>query len=430
MNELYNEQRQYIISPRPNRIFSYLIVIMMLGSVYLFPFFKSLDMGEVMVMAFIPYFVMNMRSFTIKREYTLIYVFVCYSLLVTMLMSVLLNGSMIDPTVRMIRDFFYYFVIFFLGSHFFDMRSFKKAIVYFCVLLSAFIILQVLVYTVMGYLIPGFMMNVPLNDGGYTGAQLYSNYLRYASIAGYLKPNGFLCEPAHCAQCFFVAVLVLLFGNHREKNDVKIALFISIGMALTMSTSAMLYLMFAWGIWCFKESKRNFVKILVIVFCVFIIGMVALKKGQLDNVMVVIQRFTQTLSGDNVTNSSQLRMMKGFTTFLVLPLLHKIFGIGFGNYSAAISLISGSAEINMMDNEYMNTVSYILVSAGVIGFIIMVLFFIRLFRKSFGLGKIMIIALVLMSSGSSVYSSPIWIWMMLLILYSGSGGDDRTWQMY
>ena len=72
MNELYNEQRQYIISPRPNRIFSYLIVIMMLGNVYLFPFFKSLDMGEVMVMAFIPYFVMNMRSFTIKREYTLI----------------------------------------------------------------------------------------------------------------------------------------------------------------------------------------------------------------------------------------------------------------------------------------------------------------------------------------------------------------------
>lgn len=430
MNEQYSEQRQYILTPRPNKIFSYLVVIMMLGNVYLFPFFESLDMGEIMLIVFVPYFIVNMRSFSIKREYSLIYLFISYSLLVTMITSVLLNGNVGDPVVRMIRDFFYYFVIFFLGSHFFDMKSFKKILVLFCVFLSAFVIVQVLVYTFMGYLIPGFLMSAPLNDGGYTGAQLYSNYIRYASIAGYLKPNGFLCEPAHCAQCFFVAILVLLFGNHREKNDVKIALFISIGMVLTMSTSGMLYLMFSWGMWCFKESKRNFIKILVIVCCGFVLGAMTLKSGKLDSVLVVIQRFTQTLSGDNITNSSQLRMMKGFTTFLALPLLQKIFGIGFGNYSAAIPFFNSSAEINMIDNEYMNTVSYILVSAGIIGFIIMTLFFIRLFRKKFGLGKIMIIALVIMSFGSSVYSSPIWIWMMLIILYSGSRGDETIWQTY
>lgn len=430
MNEQYSGQGQYILAPRPNRIFSYLVVIMMLGNVYLFPLFRSLDMGEIILIVFIPYFVVNMRTFSIKREYSLIYLFVCYSLLVTMIMSVLLNGNMSDPIVRMLRDFFYYFVIFYLGFHFFDMKSFKKILVRFCVLLSAFVIVQVLVYTFIGYFIPGFLMNAPLNDGGYTGAQLYSNYIRYASIAGYLKPNGFLCEPAHCAQCFFVTILVLLFGNYREKNDIKIAIFISIGMVLTMSTSAMLYFMFSWGMWCFKESKRNFIKILVIVCCCFAIGVLALKNGKLDSVLVVIQRFTQTLSGDNITNSSQLRMMKGFITFSALPLLLKIFGIGFGNYSAAIPFFSSSAEINMMDNEYMNTVSYILMSAGIIGFVIMILFFIRLFRKSYGLGKIMIIALVIMSFGSSVYSSPIWIWMMLIILYSGRRGDETLWQTY
>ena len=430
MKEQYNEQRQYILAPKQNRIFSYLVVIMMLGNVYLFPFFKSLDMGEVMLIAFIPFFVMKMRNTTIKREYSLIYMFVCYSLLVTMIMSVLLDGSMSNPAVRMIRDFFYYFVIFFLGVHFFDMRSFKKILVRFCVLLSAFVIVQVLVYTLIGYFIPGFLMSAPLNDGGYTGAQLYSNYIRYASIAGYLKPNGFFFFFSYCAQCFFVAILVLLFGNYKEKNDVRIALFISIGMAFTMSTSAMLYLAFAWGAWCFKESKKNFIKIFVIVVCVLGVGAVALRNGQLDNVMVVIQRFTKTLSGDNVTNSSQLRMMKGFTTFLALPLPQKIFGIGFGNYLAAVPLISRSATINMINSEYMNTVSYILVSAGIIGFIIMALFFIRLFRNNFGLGRIMIIALVIMSFGSSVYNSPIWIWMMLLILYSGSRGDEAIWQMY
>ena len=68
MNEQYSEQRQYILTPRPNKIFSYLVVIMMLGNVYLFPFFESLDMGEIMLIVFVPYFIVNMRSFSIKRE--------------------------------------------------------------------------------------------------------------------------------------------------------------------------------------------------------------------------------------------------------------------------------------------------------------------------------------------------------------------------
>lgn len=429
MNEQYYNQ-QHILTRRPNRVFSYLVVIMMLGNVYLFPLFKSLDMGEIIMMVFIPYFVLNMSSFSIKREYSLIYVFVGYSLLVTLFMSVVLNGNISDSIVRMIRDFFYYFVIFFLGTHFFDMYTFKKVLVRFCILLSAFVILQVIVYTFMGYLIPGFLMGASLNDGGYIGAQLYSNYISYANIAGYLKPNGFLCEPAHCAQCFFVAILVLLFGNNKEKNDIKCAVFISIGAAFTMSTSAMLYLIFAWGVWCFKESKKNFLRIIVIVFCAIVLMVMAIKNGYLDNVMIVMQRFTKTISGDNVTNSSQLRMMKGFTTFLALPLLQKVFGIGFGNYAAIIPLIGNSSAINMVDNEYMNTVSYIMVSAGVIGFIIMCMFFVRLFRQNFGLGRIMIIALIIMSFGSSIYSSPIWIWMMLVILYSGRRGEELIWQTY
>lgn len=420
MNALYNNQKRLICDSRPNKVFSYLVVIMMIGNVYLFPFFKAIDMGEVMIILFIPYFLMSINSLSIKREYNLIYIFVGYSLIVTMLMCALLNGDISSPIVRLTRDFFYYFVIFFLGTHFFSMKYFRKALIYFCVILSAFIMLQVLVYMVTGYLIPGFLMSASLNDGGYTGAQLYSNYIRYASIAGYLKPNGFLCEPAHCAQCLFIAILLLLFNDKHEKKDIKIALFISVGMILTMSTSAMLYLMFSWGLWCLKESRKNSVKILVIVSCVGLISLIALKNGLFNNIIAVIERFTKTISGEVITNSSQLRMMKGFYTFLSLPLLQKVFGIGFGNYAVAVSVMD-NVEINMLENEYMNTVSYILVSSGIIGFLLMFFFFVYMYRHSSGISRVMIFALLIMSFGSSVYSSPIWIWMMLLVLYSNKG---------
>lgn len=418
MSEQYNEQRLYTYAPFPNRLFSFLAIIMMLGNVYLFPLYKSIDMGEVLVMLFIPYFLVKMDSITISKKYSLIYLFVVYSLFVTILMCSLFNGDMISPLVRMVRDFFYYFVIFFLGMHFFDMNSFKKYLVRFCVVLSGFIILQVLVYAATGYLIPGFLLNASLNDGGYTGAELYANYIRYANIAGYLKPNGFLCEPAHCAQCFFVAVLVLLFGDRREKTDIIYAIFISIGMVLTMSTSAMIYLLFAWGVWCIKEGKRNIIKIFILLVFAGGLVIIAIKNGQLDNVFIVIQRFTKTITGDLVTNSSQLRMIKGFSTYMALPVLQKIFGIGFGNYSAAISSIISNVEINMLENEYMNTVAYILVSSGFIGFFLISLFFVLLYKYSCNTSKVMVVALLIMSLGSSIYSSPIWIWLMLVILYS------------
>ncbi len=426
MNKLYNLESQYECS-KTKEVFSYLIVFMMLGNVYLFPLFTSLDLGEILLIIFIPYFLIHIKKITLNRRFSLIYLFLGYSLFITLAMVVFLNGNVSNVFSRMVRDLFYYFIVFFLGYHLFDLRTFKKAVVLFCVVLSAFIILQVIVYMVWGYLIPGFVLNMKLNDGDFTGYQLYSHYLEYARIAGYLKPNGFLCEPAHCAQCFFVSILILLFGPVKEKNDLKLALFISVGMILTMSTSAMLYLAFAWGVWSFKESKRNFLKIITIVIIVSILGYLGLKNGKLDNLVSVINRFTQTLEGAHITNSSQLRMLRGFQIFFALPLICQFFGIGFGNYSAAMSLISSNVNISMLNNEYMNTVSYILVSSGFVGFLILSLFFINLYKNGSSFKRIMVLALLLISLGSSIYSSPICVWLMLLILYPGKTDWCKQW---
>lgn len=422
MNDIYENTHL----KRINKIFSYLVVIMMLGNVYLFPLFKSLDMGEVLVLLFIPYFLINLKLFTIRKRFTLIYIFIFYSFIISLLMCFKLNGNMSDPMIRIIRDFFYYFIILFLGYHFFDMVTFKKAIIVFCVLLSGFVIMQVLVYTLTGYLLPGFILNASINDGGYNGAQLYANYINYANIAGYLKPNGFLCEPAHCAQCFFVSLILLLNGHKVENRDIKIALFISLGMILTMSTSAILYLIVSWSVWFFREGKRNIIKIILLSILLIFIVIFALKKGELDNFLIVLQRFTNTISGKAITNSSQLRMIKGFTVFLALPLTLQIFGIGFGNYANAISLLNNYG-INMLNNEYMNTVSYILVSSGIIGFLLISFFLIIIFFNNNELGRITIVALIIMSFGSSIYSSPICIWLMLIILYSCKKGVVKEW---
>lgn len=418
MSELHSNQIKYKCSSKASNRFSLLIVLMMLGNVYLFPLFKSIDMGELLILLWMPYFLMCNRKPAITKEYKFLYVFISYSVMITLFMCFLISGDIGDPLARLLRDLFYYLIIIYLGYQYFDYYSFKKYLVLFSVILSIFVIVQTLLYFVTGYLMPGFIMGALLNDGGYTGAELYANYLHYASVAGYLKPNGFLCEPAHCAQCFFVALLVLFFSKKCDKDDIKYAIIISIGTVLTMSTSAMLYLMFAWGMWFVKEGKENVIKFFLIIVIVVVFILMAIKHGQLDNVIIVIRRFTNIITGDSITASSQLRMLKGFDVFIALPILQQLLGIGFGNYTAALSLLSNNRSIIMLDNEYMNTVSYLLVSSGIIGFTFICLFFIQMYRRSFQMGRIMIIALLIMSLGSSIYSSPIWVWMMLLILYS------------
>ena len=140
------------------------------------------------------------------------------------------------------------FTIFILGPAFLDFNLFKKAIIIFCIVLATFVILQFVVFSISGFLIPGFILDAELNDGGITGRELYNNYLNYANVSGYLKPNGFLCEPAHAAQCLFLGLILTLFSRDVNKSIQK-GIYISLAMFVTMSTSAIVYTIFAWILW-------------------------------------------------------------------------------------------------------------------------------------------------------------------------------------
>ena len=394
---------------------------MVFGNVYSFPLIHELGMGEVVLLLFTPYFIMKARkTLTLSKGISGFVLYMVYGLLITLIMSANFQVGAGSIFIRLARDFFYYFIVLFLGTKFFDKEQFFKWLIRFCVLLSVFVVIQSVIYLGTGYFIPGFPMNAQLNDGGYIGSELYSKYLSYARIAGYLRPNGFLCEPSHCAQCFFVALIVLLFGtSHQDRRIMLIAGLISIGSIATMSTSAIVYVLAAWILWLIKEGKHNAIRVIAIVLVAIIVIVFAYNHGNLSNMISVTNRLTNIFSGNTVTASSELRVQKGLTVFLTFPLLYKIVGIGFGTYMSAFQSGFFVSNTAMIESEYMNSFSYILVSSGIIGSVIMVTTLFVLFRRSSILGKMMIIALVIMSLGSSIYSSPICVWLLLVIINAG-----------
>lgn len=405
---------------KEKRIFSILSVFMMFGNVYIFPLIPVLGWGEVLFLVFMPYFVIKARSiFVISQTEFMLVVFMIYGLLITLFAGAYFQTSLVSIITRLARDFFYYFIIVFLGTKLLDKTIFFELVNLFCVCLSIFVIVQSAVYIFTGFFIPGFLLDFQINDGQHMGREVYSNYLSYARIAGYLRPNGFLCEPAHCAQCFFVDLILILFGVEEKNRKTYIcAAIVSLGSFITMSTSAVVYLATVFVMWIVKEGKHDVLKIVAIIVLTFMLFFVAYSRGNLDNMLSVVRRLSNALEGDPVTNSTALRIQKGIAIFINLPIIFKLFGIGFGTYSSALSNSVISATVTGVDNEYMNSFSYILVSSGVIGSIIMVGTFLVLYRKSTQLGRMMIIALFIMSLGSSIYSSPISVWLMLVILNS------------
>ena len=411
-----NDEIAYI--QKEKKIFSFLAVFMMLGNVYAFPLLPSLGMGELIFIMFMPYFLIRVKgSIVITRDSKGLLFYMIYGFLVTVVMSVFFQSSIGNIAIRLIRDFFYYLIILFLGIKLFNKETFYKWVIRFCVVLAVFVILQSLVYVVSGYFIPGFPMSAQINDGGYTGRELYAKYLSYARIAGYLRPNGFLCEPSHCAQCFFVAVVILL-SNEKGlyRKQIPYAVLISIGAILTMSTSAVVYVTIAWIMWLIKEVKHNILKVVIAVFVVGIIGFIIYSRGNLTNMISVTNRLVNALTGNATTNSSEMRIQKGFTIFANLPAIFQIFGIGFGTYTSALRSSLISTNVAMVESEYMNTFSYILVSSGIVGGFIMLASIVRLFKSCGLLGRMIVIALVIMSLGSSIYSSPICVWVLLTLL--------------
>lgn len=403
-------------SEKDKKIYSFFIVfIFMIGNVYKFPYLNVLGIGEVCCILYIIYlFLVKKIIFKKNIINKWVILFIGYSMTTTLINIVIYNFNANDSVIRMIRDAFYYFLIFYIGTKLYDIDCFKNMIIIFCLLLSTFIILQFSVYKLSGYYIPGFLLNAQINSGNNTGMDMYNHYIEFAKITGYLKANGFLCEAASCAQCFSVGLMLILHYKFQpDRKNIIIALYVTIGAILTFSANSIVYCIFIWGIWVIRQLSQRYISkkiyAFIILLCIFLgIFFVIFKDSNVSN---VFKRLQSATSSDTLDGSAQSRVYKGIKQYLELPLYNKIMGIGFGNYSEAYK-----NEIIQIENEYMNSLSYILFSCGFIGLIIYFLIFLCNWKEKKFINKIALATLMLIMFASSIYSSSVYVWIVSIII--------------
>ena len=399
-------------------IYSFLIAFLLIGSIYIVSIFGVISYGEILIIVFDFLLLFKHKTISLFSNVWLL-AFTLYSVVLTLIVSLFLGGYISEPISRLARDAFYWVNIYVIAKSFLNYSIFEKWVLRLCVALSVFIIIQSLVYYLTGIVIPGMLVNVTVSTSE-SVSEIYDHLAVMAQRNGYFKANGFLKEAAHCAQALFIGNIII-FERYKvdyDSRNLRLAILFSVASIMTFSASALVFVLCFWSIVCFDNLKMGRIsKKMAIPFLFFLIGALFFSLF-LDvdlNFSGVIERITTASSANTADGSSYYRIYRGFYYWATLPIQFKLFGIGFGNYDNFQRYFHLDYNNELM-NEYMNSISYLLVSSGVIGIVFFFLFIYYLFRDGTSIAKYTIIGLLIMSLSSSPYSSVFWIWLMLIII--------------
>ncbi len=263
--------------------------------------------------------------------------------------------------IRITRRVFYYLSVVLVSSEWFDADYGKKVIVSVGKVGAIYLFIQYIAYYVGHIVLHGYLPFLPVYHESYAQLDyqaLYQNMFR---------PTSFLLEPAHFARYLCIPLVLTVFDSDCEKKWLW-AFVMSGAIIASTSGTGTICVAFIWGIWFFRNLISSFrtgeIDIKYIVLFIVLAGIV-LFSIKSDIVQSTIQRITNTrLTDINTAGGARFR---GYLQYFQLPLFNLIVGKGYGSTpdTVLVTWFSGA--------------SYILYGCGLIGFLVCVLMFVKLF---------------------------------------------------
>jgi hypothetical protein len=414
---------------RKKYLFNLMIALYPWLSVYAVPGMAFLGINEIIGIVFaIVYFAHNrgkIRVRTIEKYY---FIFIIYSLFETFCAAMMLrsSGSVADPINRMMRNGLQFILIAIIADELFDIYTFSRIYSLSALLFSGFLLLQKILFLGAGIVIPWLIPGLPLNYTIQNQQEYYAHYIgKYYHYGSGLRPTGGFSEPTTFA-CYVLPILAMILilkeSNStvwKENKFLMEAAAVAIVLAILSSTSAtgMMGLALIWLIWFQKRSKHNSWSV-IIVPAVVIFGTAMLvyllnTNEQMQNLMVRLAEVDLTAGA----SSGNQRIIRGFAVWLKLPLYLQIFGTGFGNISQTLLSYKISTPFDpYYGSAYMNATAELLVSGGVVGFILFCIYFYYIIKGNMNIFELVAIFMLLMFSLNMLASAD---FVTIIILMKG-----------
>ncbi len=319
--------------------FSVLIAFLPLISTYV-SVLPGMDLGTFCILIFA---VFSLSGTWHINEIMPLYIYVLLVTPISLLLSFAYDANLLTIILRYGKFIVVMGVVFgfdYINKYYDEKITFTtmKYIVYIC---TIFIILQRVVFYAFDFV-------------------LYNPFVRFATSDSYVndtldsatmfRPASFFLEPSHLSMYAVVYLIYSLF----KKDDLKQSIIVSIAILCSGSGIGLVLVFLIYVAYFGLNFKKHVIETCFAMFA----GTIALIwMSTLDFFRQVVARFA-TRDGIGGGNAIVARIGTGYQLFLENSLLEKIFGCGYGNVPV---------------DGYLNAMTYMLNTIGVVGLLLYVI---------------------------------------------------------
>lgn len=233
-------------------IFTFIVVIFPIFSIYGIGLgsFTLADLCLFLVIVPLSY------SFCQKRRgrkiIALPFLFYSFYILIASFFIIAFSFNQGEMILRTLRYVFYTFIIALFVKKNFDMYFAEKVYIGISIFSVAFIILQTVLFSLNGHYIPGYLPYLPV-----LRTELIDYSLNIGLDGGDIRPRSIFGEPAHFSQYIVGCLIIVLFSQRYFSYRYTVALFLSLGILLSISSTGIICMLFIWVIFSLRVMTKN-----------------------------------------------------------------------------------------------------------------------------------------------------------------------------
>lgn len=306
------------------------------------------------------------------------------------------NADVFDTVGTAFRYSLYLIALILFQKKYFDIELGLKIYKYVSIISAVYIILQTVSFRFFGYYLTG-TLHIPF----FPIMSHQINNLEYRidnDLVNVLRPRAFFAEPVHYSQYIIGNIIVLLFRKQeKDKNKIIIALFLSLSLIFSTSSTGILCCALVWGVWVLskinaKIDKKKIIPVLFVIILFFVFSL------NFDSFSFFMDRMED--------GSAAARHFDGYkymfddiynNTFIM------IFGHGMGKYE-----------------YYLPGLARIIYYYGLFGTIIFAYCIFRIFTKQDSWQKILLLFFLILSFGTECLFQPMCIVYFSLIIWESN----------
>lgn len=225
----------------------------------------------------------------------------------------------------------------------------------------------------------------------------------YTATTGNIRPFSFFSEPAAFGWYNSIGLTAVLFSEFGEKNKKYfVAFVISVALVLSTSTTSVGLMAVVWGCWLFHKF-RNRLK-WMIVATIILSPIIILVEARFGIAKTIFEHSFAGLFSGSIADGVAHRI-DGYD-----------YAFEFHNADGVIKTFFGSGMIKFESGDFIPTIGRINIYYGLIGYIILLVFFLNKYSISKVMGKTMILlALISAFFAESVFGLMM-LWYMPYVL--------------